>query len=100
MAVISKEDLLKRISERIGDDNSDEALSLLEDVSDTITDFEERDSEDWKTKSEDWKTKYEENDAKWRKKYRERFENEAPDIEEKKETIEVKSYDDLFSEVK
>lgn len=95
MAVISKEDLLRRISESIGDDNSDEALSLLEDVSDTIKDFEERDSEDWKTK-------YEENDAKWRKKYRERFENVAPDIEEKeeKETIEVKSYDDLFSEVK
>lgn len=96
MAVISKEDLLKRISERIGDDNSDEALSLLEDVSDTITDFEKRDSEDWKAK-------YEENDEKWRKKYRERFENGAPDIEEKEEketTIEVKSYDDLFSEVK
>ena len=96
MAVISKEDLLRRISERIGDDNSDEALSLLEDVSDTITDFEERDSEDWKTK-------YEENDAKWRKKYRERFENGEPDIEENEErenTIEVKSYDELFSEVK
>lgn len=96
MAVISKEDLLKRISERIGEDNSDEALSLLEDVSDTITDFEKRDSEDWKTK-------YEENDAEWRKKYRERFENGTSDIEEKeeKETIvEAKSYDDLFSEVK
>lgn len=96
MAVISKEDLLRRISERIGDDNSDEALSLLEDVSDTIKDFEERDSEDWKTK-------YEENDEKWRKKYRDRFENGAPDIEEKEEKetiIKVKSYDDLFSEVK
>lgn len=96
MAVISKEDLVRRISESIGDDNSDEALSLLEDVSDTITDFEER-------VSEDWKTKYEENDAKWRKKYRERFENGEPDIEEKEEketTIEVKSYGELFSEVK
>lgn len=97
MAVISKEDLLRRISERIGDDNSDETLSLLEDVSDTITDFEERDSEDWKTK-------YEENDAKWRKKYRERFENLEPVIENLEpvieEIIEVKSYDDLFSEVK
>ena len=93
MAVISKEDLLRRISERIGDDNSDEALSLLEDVSDTIKDFEER-------VSEDWKTKYEENDAKWRKKYRERFENGEPDIEENEDTIEVKTYGDLFSEVK
>ena len=96
MAVISKEDLLKRISESIGEDNSDEALSLLEDVSDTIADFERRDSEDWKTK-------YEENDAEWRKKYRDRFENGTDDIKEKeeKETItEVKTYDDLFSEVK
>lgn len=93
MAVISKEDLLKRISERIGEDNSDEVLSLLEDVSDTITYFEKRDSEDWKTK-------YEENDAEWRKKYRERFENGTSDIEEKETIIEAKSYDDLFSEVK
>ena len=96
MAIISGEDLLKRISERIGEDNSDEALSLLEDASDTITDFERRESEDWKTK-------YEENDAEWRKKYRERFENGTPDIkenEEKETSIEVKSYDDLFSEVK
>ena len=96
MAVISKEDLLKRISERIGDDNSDEALSLLEDVSDTITDFEKRDSEDWKAK-------YEENDEKWRKKYRERFENGEPVNGEPvggEPVIEVKSYDDLFSEVK
>lgn len=95
MAIISKEELLKKISERIGDDNSDEALSLLEDVSDTIADFERRDSEDWKTK-------YEENDAEWRKKYRDRFENET-DVEgkEEKETvIEAKTYDDLFSEVK
>lgn len=95
MAVVSLENLLKRISERIGEDNSDEALSLLEDASDTITDFEKR-------CSEDWKTKYEENDADWRKKYRERFENGTSDIEEneEKETIEVKTYDDLFSEVK
>ena len=96
MAVISGEDLLKRISERIGDDNSDEALSLLEDVSDTIKDFEERDSEDWKTK-------YEENDEKWRKKDRDRFENGKPVNGEPvngEPVIEVKSYDDLFSEVK
>lgn len=94
MAVISKEDLLKRISEVIGEDNSDEALSLLEDATDTITDFENRGSEDWKTK-------YEENDAEWRKKYRERFENGVDDETDVKETtIEMKSYDDLFSEVK
>lgn len=93
MAVISGEDLLRRISERIGEDNSDEALSLLEDASDTIADFEARESEDWETK-------YKENDAEWRKKYRERFENGTDDGKKEETIIETKTYDDLFSEVK
>lgn len=68
MAIVSKEDLIKRLSEKFGDDNSDEVIQLTEDLSDTLEDFIAR-VED----KEDWKAKFEENDANWRKKYKDRF---------------------------
>ena len=62
--------LLSKIKERIGEDTSDEALRFIEDVTDTIDDYES------KTKDNtDWKKKYEDNDAEWRKKYKDRFFN-------------------------
>ena len=68
MAIRSKEELMESIRARIGDDQSDEAIALLEDIDDTYTDMETRANGD----GEDWKTKYETNDAAWRQKYRDR----------------------------
>lgn len=68
MAIVSKEDLIKRLSEKFGDDNSDEVIRLTEDLSDTLNDFDSRIND-----TEDWKTKFEENDNMWRKKYKDRF---------------------------
>ena len=68
MAIVSKEDLIKRLSEKFGDDNSDEVIQLTEDLSDTLNDFDSRIND-----TEDWKTKFEENDNMWRKKYKDRF---------------------------
>ena len=98
MAIRSKEDILETIKTRIGDDTSDETLSFLEDITDTMNDYEERLSGET-----DWKNKFEENDKEWRKKYAERFfgkepEEETEDIEEEKEEKEVKTYADLFKE--
>ena len=42
MAIKSKEELLASIKNRFGEDTSDDALSLYEDLSDTITDFENK----------------------------------------------------------
>lgn len=98
MAVKTKEELLEAIRNRIGDDTSDETITFLEDVTDTLTHYEEKSKGD----GEDWKTKYEENDKSWREKYRERF--FSKEVEEK-EDFEVDddepksmSYDDLFEE--
>ena len=63
----SKEDLLATVSARLEGDTSDEAISLFEDLSDTLTDMETKANGD----GTDWKAKYEENDAEWRKKYEE-----------------------------
>lgn len=68
MAVLSKDEFFKMIEKRVGDDGSDEALRFIEDVTDTYNDMAGRLEE-----SGDWKAKYEENDAGWRKRYRERF---------------------------
>lgn len=100
--VLSKEDLLAKINERIGEDASDEALSLIEDVTDTLSDFESRVG----TNTEDeWKKKYDELDATWRKKYKDRFfktdeyENDEKDEkDEKEEQTENVTIDDLFTE--
>lgn len=96
---LTKDELLSRIREKIGDDTSDEALSLIEDISDTINDYEE------KTKEEtEWEKKYKENDDAWRKKYKERFfnspakeepQNDEPEDEENKKPL---TYDNLFKE--
>ena len=61
-----KESTAKRLREIIGERTDDEALELLELIDDDGTD------------EEDWKTKYEENDASWRKRYKERFESSTP----------------------
>lgn len=75
MAVRSKDEILATIKERIGEDTSDEAIALIEDITDTYDDLDARISE-----AGDWKTKYETNDAEWRQKYKERFFN--PEVKE------------------
>lgn len=98
MAVLSKEKLLESVSERFKDDTSDEALSFIEDITDTLNSY---------VSGEDWKTKYEENDAAWRERYKERF--FSTDVEKQKdETVNVSEetvdesenepskYEDLF----
>ena len=66
--VKSRDEILEIIRSRVGDDNSDEALSFIEDITDTMNDYESRLAD-----STDWKTRYEENDKNWRERYKERF---------------------------
>lgn len=71
MAIKSIEEIMGAVRARVGDDTSDEAIALVEDVSDTLNSL---------SSGEDWKKKYEDNDAEWRKKYRDRFFNpDKPD---------------------
>ena len=97
--VRTKDEILTVIKERIGEDTSDEALSLIEDINDTYDDLQTR-----VTEAGDWKSKYEENDASWRAKYKDRFFNkeivdgaETPQNESADEgTHESLKYEDLF----
>ena len=89
MAVVERDVLIQRIASVLSDPESDDSLSLIEDVTDTLD----------AGSSDDWKTKYEENDAAWRKRYKERFlkkPEKEPEIEDD-EKEEKKTYDDLFT---
>lgn len=89
----TKDELLENAKSLLGENISDEALSFLEDISDTVTPPEV-----------DWEQKYKENDAAWREKYRSRFFSAvAPEEEpyEREENLPPKKtkFEDLFEEV-
>lgn len=99
MAVKTRDEIVEAIRRRIGEDTSDEAISLLEDVTDTLTDYETRVAD--KT---NWKAKYDEIDASWRKKYMDRFsgttgeEVKEEQEEQTKDDSEPRTFDELFTE--
>ena len=94
MAVLSREDLMKRLNEALGEDAD---VSILEDVADTYDAVADH------SDAEEWERRYNENEAAWRKRYRDRFESGTPDSdrkdpedEPKEEEIKVKTFDELF----
>lgn len=95
MAQRTKEELLASVHTIVGDNNSDEALALIEDINDTYDGLSAN-------SGEDWKKKYEENDQAWRSKYRERFfsgkEDEFDEESEEENTREKYRYENLFKE--
>lgn len=99
MAIKTRDEIVEAVRKRIGEDTSDEAISLLEDVTDTFADYETKVAD--KT---DWKTKYDEMDASWRKKYMDRFSGKTGEEvkEEQEEQIkddsEPRTFDELFTE--
>ena len=98
MAIKNVSELIESARTLIGENTSDEALSFMDDLSDTMTDFDNRAKD-----STDWKQKYQDNDAQWRKRYADRFNGKVE--EEPDESYELpeppkKSYLDLFEEVK
>ena len=95
MAILTKEQLMESIKNRVGEDTSDEALAFIENVNDTIESMTT-------DKNTDWKAKYEENDAAWRQKYKDRFFNSASEDKdddfEEEEKKEPMTYEALFKE--
>ena len=68
MAVVNKDTIMERLRENFNDNDSDDVLGLLEDVTDTLNDYQSRLEENG-----DWKERYEQNDREWRQKYKDRF---------------------------
>lgn len=99
MAVRTKDEILELIRARVGDDTSDSALEIIEDITDTLDDYDARIAG-----SGDWQRRYEENDAAWRQRYRDRFFgsgnedliDEVDPVEDPTEPEGPQSFDDLF----
>lgn len=68
MAVRTKDEIMAAIRERIGDDISDEAIALIEDVADTYDDLTNKAADYVELES-----KYNELDSSWRERYKARF---------------------------
>ena len=98
MAVKTREEILESLRGRFGDEPTDDDIAMLEDITDTFTDFEEKTSD-----VANWKKKYEENDKAWKKKYSDRFfnkdvgENVIPGEPVEPEDKPMKTFDDLFT---
>lgn len=96
MAIKTKDELLATINGMNGENVSDEVLALIEDISDTLDDYESRTSD-----NTNWRNKYEENDKEWRQKYRDRFlntgSNNDEDMSDEDETPRPKTFEDLFT---
>lgn len=96
MSVKTREEILETIRTRVGDQTDDETISFLEDVTDTLTDLETRANGD----GENWEQRYKDNDAEWRKKYKERFFSSEPDEpkepKQEEEEERPKTFEDLF----
>lgn len=100
MAVLTRDELMKILQEKLTADDDD--LKILENITDTFNSMEN-------TENEDWKKKYEDNDKQWRERYKARFAEPSnkPSVEEKvpdpdPEPQEPKSanytIDDLFKD--
>ena len=98
MAVKTREEIIESVKEILADNTDDNTITFLEDITDTITDLEDKAKGD----GTDWKAKYTENDEAWRKKYKERFysndDTDDNDNENDNEHTEPpKKFEDLFT---
>lgn len=98
MAVRTRDELMAAIKNIIGDSSDDNSIGFMEDISDTLNDFDTRLHD-----STDWKQKYEDNDKEWRNRYKERFLNpddnqEEDDFQDDADEPKFKRFEDLFKE--
>ena len=109
MSVLNKDDFMSRIKSIVGEDTSDDAMSFIEDMSDTFNDLEGRtvdNSGEWEEKYNALALEKDNLDKEWREKYKARFfdgiENGAEAIADQEEDVkddgEEVTFDDLFEE--
>lgn len=74
----TKAEIIADLTAFIGENQSDEAVALIENVSDSIDD-----------NAINWEEKYKENDKAWRQKYIDRFNNEENKDNNENEVIDI-----------
>lgn len=82
MAVLTREDFVARVKDRIGEATDDDSIAFLEDMTDTYESLTANGADEWKQKYEDAEKRYQDNDRSWREKYRNRFFDKVEKIKE------------------
>lgn len=90
MAIKTREEIISSLTAILGDNTTDEALELLTDVRDTLG--QESDAQ----RISELENQLQEQDATWRKKYRDAFLSGADDSFEKNDDKKPRRYEDLF----
>lgn len=85
--VLTKEEYVTRIKSRLGDELSDEDITLLEDMSDTYDELDKNSRDNI-----DWKQKYDDLDKDWRKRYTDRFNDPVTNEPETYEDVNDNGY--------
>lgn len=107
MPRLSKEDLLKKVNAFIGEEATDEGLSLLEDIADTIEELSDISEKDKRIQELEDRVKT--IDSEWREKYRARFMDFTPSTDPEgkesevdnganEDTIDPPSFEDIAAE--
>lgn len=101
MSVLNREEMLNKVQQFIGEDKSDEAIALLEDINDTFADDTNQELQTLRNTNQRLEQEKEEIDKNWREKYKSRFfdgeinNNDDDDIDD---TPKKLSYENLFKE--
>ena len=92
MAIRTRDEIMTQLQTMVGEDTSDETLTFIQDVSDTLG------ADNSAQRITELENKLEEQDQAWRKKYRDAFFTGKPDssYEEEPENKKPKRFKDLF----
>lgn len=90
MSIKTRDELISSVSDILGENNSDEALQLLTDLRDTLG------SQTDAQRITELENQLKEQDATWRKKYRDAFLSGADESFEEEQNKRPRKYEDLF----
>ena len=91
MAIRTSEEIMANLNEILGDNNSDEVLSFMTDLRDTLG------GQNDAQRISELETQLQEQDASWRKKYRDAFLSGADESFEEEQNKRPRKYEDLFT---
>lgn len=95
MPELNREDFLASVQSVVGENSDDASLEFIANMQDTFDALTTRAND-----TTNWQQKFEENDAAWRKKYRDRFfsPDSQPDPVDEQPEVEQKplTYESLF----
>lgn len=109
MAIVTMEDILKALTDKFGETPDDDAISIMENVTDTFKNIKESSSENWLQEKARLEQAVIDKDREWRKKYTERFvtghssadEEDAHEEDDNSTGRETEiTFDDLFTDKK